>query len=116
MASRARRLARGLPLFESVWIDALAQARVLTAFQASEINARRGELLRVGPYVLDRPLGSLQYAQSYAAHAVGTGKTGGTDGRVLLVSLDVSTKTPQECGEIRAKLIALRRRVLTTDG
>ena len=97
-AARARRLARGLPLFESVWIDALAQAGVLTAFQASEINARRGLLLRVGPYVLDRPLGSLQYADLYAAHSVETSE------RVLLASGNVSAKTSQERDEILHRL------------
>ena len=35
---RVRRLARELPLFESVWVDAMAQARMLTPYQASEIN------------------------------------------------------------------------------
>ncbi len=104
VAGRARRLARDLPLFESVWVDALAQARILSAFQASEINARRGARLRLGPYVLQSPLGSLQYAHTYAAHAVETGETVERGGRVLLVSQDVSSKTPQECGEIRGRL------------
>ncbi|MBN2291860.1 MAG: hypothetical protein JXM70_05510, partial [Pirellulales bacterium] len=98
VAGRARRLARGLPLFESVWIDALAQAGVLTAFQAAEINARRGECLQVGPYVLDRPLGSLQYAETYAAHKIETGE------RVLLVAHDMAGKTPRESAEIRERL------------
>ena len=53
---RARRLARGVPLFDTVWVNALAQARVLTAFQAAEINAGRSARLLVGPYVLVRPL------------------------------------------------------------
>ena len=36
MGRRVRRLARDLPQFESVWVDALAQARILTPFQAAE--------------------------------------------------------------------------------
>jgi eukaryotic-like serine/threonine-protein kinase len=52
MAGRVCRLAGELPRFESVWVDALAQARVLTPFQAAEINAGRGEQLRIGPFVL----------------------------------------------------------------
>ena len=32
-------LAGNLPRFESVWIDALRQARILTHFQAAEIHA-----------------------------------------------------------------------------
>ena len=52
----ARALARGLPLFESVWVDALVQSRLLTPYQGSEINAGRGEQLLVGPYVRARHL------------------------------------------------------------
>jgi len=63
----ARRLAKDLTLFDSVWVDALVQARRLTAFQASEINAGRGELLQVGPYVVLAPLPSPAYAQWYRA-------------------------------------------------
>jgi hypothetical protein len=39
-----------------VWVDALAQARLLTGMQAAEINAGRGERLELGPYVLQRSL------------------------------------------------------------
>jgi len=56
MYGRVRRLARDLPLFESVWVDALAQARILTPFQAAQLNAGRGDSLRVGPYVLCQSL------------------------------------------------------------
>lgn len=64
---RAKRLARDLPLFKSVWVDALAQARILTHFQAREINADRGRQLGLGPYVLLQPLGSLGYVVVYRA-------------------------------------------------
>jgi eukaryotic-like serine/threonine-protein kinase len=64
---RARRLARDLPLFDSVWIDALAQARLLTPFQAREINAGRGELLLVGSYVLRRRVQHLGHADCFVA-------------------------------------------------
>ncbi len=67
MAGRVRRLARDLPLFESVWVDALAQARILTPFQAAQLNAGRGNLLRVGPYVLCQSLAVSGYVASYLA-------------------------------------------------
>ena len=67
MSRRVGRLARDLPLFESVWVDALAQARILTQYQAAEINAGRGESLRLGPYVLKRPLPSPGYVTCYRA-------------------------------------------------
>jgi serine/threonine-protein kinase len=58
MAPRVRRLARDLPLFESVWIDALSQARILTPYQAAEINAGRADQLRIGSLLLCRKLAS----------------------------------------------------------
>jgi hypothetical protein len=67
VARRARRLAKEIPLFESVWVDALAQARVLTPFQAAEINAGRGTHLAVGPYVIREPLTVSTCGRSYAA-------------------------------------------------
>jgi serine/threonine protein kinase len=64
---RVRRLARGLPRFESVWVDALAQARVLTPYQAAEINAGRGSLLAIAGMVIREPIQDLGYARAYAA-------------------------------------------------
>ena len=74
MGPRARGLARGLPLFESVWLDALAQARIVTHFQADEIRAGRGDALRVGPYVLCRRLPSPDYGDCYVAQEVDSGQ------------------------------------------
>jgi len=74
MAGRVRRLARDLPRFESIWVDALAQARILTPFQAAEINAGRGESLRVGPYLLCESLPWPEYAASYRACRAASGE------------------------------------------
>lgn len=49
---RVRRLARELPAFESVWVDALAQARILTPYQAARINSGEEQRLRIGPYTV----------------------------------------------------------------
>jgi hypothetical protein len=70
MGRRVGRLARDLPRFESVWIDALAQARIITRFQAAEINAGRAESLRVGPYLLCAAVGPPGYAACYRARRV----------------------------------------------
>lgn len=67
MHGRVRRLARDLPAFESVWVDALAQARLLTPFQAAEINAGRGPALAVGPFVLCTRLPDRGYAEEFVA-------------------------------------------------
>ncbi|MBU4398550.1 MAG: protein kinase [Planctomycetes bacterium] len=72
MGRRVRRLAGDLPRFESVWVDALAQARLLTPFQAAELNAGRGRRLRVGPYVLCQRLPYPLYAAGYRARHVET--------------------------------------------
>jgi len=69
----ARRLARGLPLFQSVWVDAAARAGLLSPLQAVEINAGRGASLRVGPWVMVRRLGGLGYAGCYHARHVESG-------------------------------------------
>lgn len=67
IARRARRLAGELPLLDSVWIDALAQARLLTPYQAAQINAGRGEQLFVGPYIVRRLIQRLGYADCFLA-------------------------------------------------
>ena len=67
MWGRVRRLARDLPAFESVWVDALAQARKLTPYQAAQINVGRGESLAIGPYVIAAPLPGTSFAATYRA-------------------------------------------------
>ncbi len=74
VAARVRRLAGDLPDFESVWVDALAQTRVLTPWQAAEINAGRGDALRYGPYVVERVLAGPHYAACFAARHLDTGR------------------------------------------
>ena len=64
---RVRRLGRDLPQFQPIWVDALVEARVLTPYQAAEINAGRGEALRLGPYIVRAKLSSLGYARRFAA-------------------------------------------------
>ncbi|MCA9074919.1 MAG: protein kinase [Planctomycetaceae bacterium] len=49
---QVKRLARDLPTFDSVWIDALTQARVLTPFQAKLLESDHPQQLQVGPCVL----------------------------------------------------------------
>jgi serine/threonine protein kinase len=55
---RVRRLARDIPTFDTVWIDALAQNRALTSFQASMLGSAQPDALAVGPFVLVDRLGS----------------------------------------------------------
>jgi serine/threonine-protein kinase len=70
MGRRVRRLARDLPRFESVWVDALSQARILTPYQAAQFNAGRGPSLRIGPYVILERLAHPYYVACYRGRNV----------------------------------------------
>ena len=72
VAPRVKRLSGDLPDFESVWVDALAQSRILTPFQAAQINAGHGDSLLQGPYVISSPQGQPHYAACFAARHVDT--------------------------------------------
>jgi eukaryotic-like serine/threonine-protein kinase len=65
--ANVHRIAGTLPRFESVWVDAFRQARILTHFQASEIHAGKGNSLKVGRYVLCQPIQECDYATVYRA-------------------------------------------------
>lgn len=54
---QVRRLCRDLPDFDSVWLDALVQQRILSPWQAEILQSAHPERLRVGEYVLRQPLG-----------------------------------------------------------
>jgi serine/threonine protein kinase len=71
----ARRLAKDLALFDSVWVDALVQTRVLTPYQAMQINRGSGDNLRVGPFVLIAPWPAASFGNCYRARDVATGRT-----------------------------------------
>ncbi len=64
---RVKRLTHDLPLFRQVWVDALAQARRITPYQAAQLNAGRGEQLAVGPFVITRHWHSIGYADCFHA-------------------------------------------------
>ena len=62
-----RRLARDLPTFDSVWIDALVQRRRLTPFQARLLESNDDGILRIGPVVLQHPLEPGEHCRTYLA-------------------------------------------------
>ena len=72
LAPTVRRMAGDLPRFESVWIDALRHARLLTQFQAAEIIAGRGEALGIGRYVLCHVVHECGYASVFKARHIDT--------------------------------------------
>ena len=56
-----RQLCQDLPDFDSVWLDALVQQRVLTPWQADQILHENGVPLSVGRYQLQESLGRSTY-------------------------------------------------------
>lgn len=66
---RVRRLARGMPAFDFIWIDALLSAGALTPFQAKRLESAPPEALRVGPCVLLERLGSGEFSETFVAAA-----------------------------------------------
>jgi eukaryotic-like serine/threonine-protein kinase len=67
-----RRLARGIPAFDFVWIDALLHAGVLTPFQAKVLETSPPEVLRLGPCVLLDRMGRGQFSETYLARTPGS--------------------------------------------
>ncbi len=67
-----RRLARDLPAFESVWVDALVQRRRLTPFQARWLTSPCPQRLILGPCALVDRLWSEGDVTSYLARRRGT--------------------------------------------
>ncbi|MBN2022906.1 MAG: hypothetical protein JW809_08925 [Pirellulales bacterium] len=107
LAGPARRLARGVPLFASVWVDVAARAGILSPFQAAEINAGRGEGLRAGPWALWRPLAGLGYAGCYEARRIRSGVRG------RLARIDPAGSLPRS---IEADMERLAQRADALDG
>lgn len=62
-----RRLARDIPAFDSVWIDALLHLRKLTPYQARTLESDRPGDLRVGPCILTDRLGAGRFSTTWLA-------------------------------------------------
>jgi len=66
-APRVKALSADLPAFDSVWLDALVQRRVLTSWQAQTIELDQPELLRIGPCVIERHISQSHGSATYLA-------------------------------------------------
>ena len=97
--SRVRRLAHDLPAFDSIWIDALVQARKLTSFQARILESCNPQQLRVGPCVLIDRLGTAAAQHSFLARRINGNE------RCALKLLDVSTELYRETASRIAALV-----------
>lgn len=65
-----RKLASDLPAFDSVWIDALVQARKLTPYQAGLLSSDQPQQIRLGSSVLVDRLGGGRDAETYLARGL----------------------------------------------
>ncbi len=101
-----RRLARGIPAFDFVWIDALLHAGVITPFQAKVLETSPPEVLRVGPCVLLDRMGRGEFSETYLART-----PGGFD-HVVLKRLRLPT---EEIGPAFERLRALIERLRGLD-
>jgi len=101
-----RRLARGIPTFDFVWIDALLHAGVLTPFQAKVLETSPPEVLRLGPCVLLDRMGRGEFSETYLA------RTPGGFEHVVLKRLRLPT---EEIGPAFDRLRALIERVRGLD-
>jgi len=71
-----RRLAKDLPTFDSIWIDALQQSRKLTAYQASCLQSGNDENLQIGPCLVREKIGEDELGESYLAVKKNNAKNG----------------------------------------
>jgi serine/threonine protein kinase len=65
-----RALARDLPAFDSVWIDALVRGRAITSYQARILDSHDPDRLRIGPWVLVDRLEDDSWRGVFRAHRV----------------------------------------------
>ena len=71
----ARRVARGLPLVESVWIDAMLRLGHITPYQAKRLQEGDAESLQVGSYVILNRRESLGWADCFDAYRIDDRRT-----------------------------------------
>lgn len=98
-ASRVRALAADLPAFDSVWLDALVQRRVLTSWQAQSIEADRPELLRIGPCIVEDRIGQSYDSATYRVRLPGEA------GRCVVKRVAVPTELRRSVSDRLKKLV-----------
>lgn len=98
-ASRVKALAADLPAFDSVWLDALVQRRVLTSWQAQIIEADRPELLRIGPGIVEDRIGQSYDSATYRVRLPGEA------GRCVVKRIAVPTELRRSVSDRLKKLV-----------
>jgi serine/threonine protein kinase len=90
---RVRKLARGIPAFDFVWIDALLHGGSLTPFQAKVLESSPPEQLCIGPCVVLDRLGRGEFSETYLA------KTRGGSEKVVLKRLRLPVETAEPAAD-----------------
>lgn len=85
-----RRLSRDLPSFDSVWIDALVQSKVLTPFQARMLESGTGDQLLISNFVVVDKLGHGPFGKTYLA------RSAGRQDRVVIKRLNLAVESMTE--------------------
>ena len=98
-ASRVRALSADLPAFDSVWLDALVQRRILTSWQAQTIEADQPELLRIGPCIVEDRIGLSHRSATYVA------RLPGQQGRCVIKRVPVPTELRKSVSDRLKQLI-----------
>lgn len=98
-ASRVKALAADLPAFDSVWLDALVQRRVLTSWQAQTIEADQPELLRIGPCVVEDRIGQSYDSATYRV------RLHGETGRCVIKRVAVPTELRKSVSDRLKKIV-----------
>ena len=99
---QVRRLARDLPTFDSVWIDALLQSRRITPFQARLLDSPHPDRLAIGPCVLLDQLGHGHSSSTFLARR--------RDGRQFCVLKQIAP-SPESAAATLESLAALVARL-----
>jgi uncharacterized protein YjhX (UPF0386 family) len=93
-----RRLAQDLPDFDSVWLDALVQQRVITPWQADVLQSEEPGRIRIAEYTLHAPVDEFAWRAT----------TGRARSEYLLREVRIpASKTPGEVVQRLEELIAL---------
>lgn len=98
-ASRVKALSADLPAFDSVWLDALVQRRVLTSWQAQTIEADQPELLKIGPCIVEDRIGQGSCSDTYRVRLTGEA------GRCVIKRVTVPTELRKSTGDRLRKLV-----------
>ncbi|MGE4000402.1 MAG: serine/threonine protein kinase [Planctomycetaceae bacterium] len=102
---QVRRLAHDLPTFDSVWIDALTQKRVITPFQAKLLESEQPQRLQVGPCLL------VEEWERDGRWTLRLARHRGSRQKCLLTFVDVHAhdrpKALQQCRDLIARLRGL---------